>query len=462
MLKTYSPLTLLLLLGILGFSACGDDDDNNTNNPVIGTITDIVEDAPNFTVLRDALNATELGGRLDAPTIQYTVFAPTDEAFAAAGIDVGSLSEEELTNILNYHVIQGTGFRTTADFAEGDSEEGSRNTQAPADNNLPLSINRSGETITINGVATAVGNPIIAVNGYIYPIDQVLIPPTLLDRATRAGNFTTLLSLLERTGLDDVLSGEGDFTVFAPTDAAFTAAGINAGLLTDEQVTNLLLYHVLGMSVVAADIPAGQSFQMTLNTAASPDSSNLSLFIDNGSSVTLNGGATVVATDIFGTNGVIHPIDMVLDPEDATIVNFAVLADELDSLVLALTATDLVDDLMGDGPFTVFAPVNSAFAAAADTIATLSGDTLTQVLLYHVVSGANVTSDQLMNGMNITTASTLSGNLSVSIQQDADGNDLPPVLVTPDGTNVNFVTTDIQATNGVIHLIDAVLLPDLD
>ena len=455
MTKHFPLLTLLLCSLVLGLSSCGDDDES-PNNPVIGSITDIVQGDAQFSVLAAALERTDLAIRLDQPTARYTLFAPTDAAFANAGIDLASLSDQELRNILSYHVISGSIIRD-GDIADGRSEQNSFNLTAPGDDNaIQLTFDNDGSTIRINNAANVSGDRILAVNGSIYPIDMLLIPPTIVDRAVLNGQFTTLIAALQRTGLDQVLSDTGSYTVFAPTDAAFTASGLNLATLTDEQVRQLLLYHVLGTGIAAADIPGGQSFQTTLSTAG-PDSSALSLLITNADPITINADATVLATNVFASNGVIHPIDMVLEMQN--IVDFVTKANALDSLQAALTAANLVDDLMMDGPFTVFAPVNAAFTAAADTIATLSDSQLVNVLLYHVVSG-NIRSEDLMEG-DLT---TLSGGqtVNVAINQDAEGNDLPPVLITADSTNVNFITTDIQATNGVIHLIDGVLLPDLD
>ncbi len=455
MIKHFPLLTLLLCTLVLGFSACGDDDDT-PNNPVIGSITDIIRNDAQFSTLAAALERTDLAIRLNQPTARYTLYAPTNDAFTAAGIDLASLSDTELRNILSYHVITGAVIRD-GDIEDGRTQRNTFNLTAPGeDNAIPLTFDNDGSTIRLDNAANVSGDRILAVNGSVYPIDALLIPPTIVDRSVLDGRFSTLIAALQRTGLDDVLSDTGSYTVFAPTDDAFAASGLNLATFTDEQVRQLLLYHVIGQGIDAASIPGGQSFQTTLSTAG-PDSSALSLLITNADPITINADATVLSTDVFASNGVIHPIDMVLEMQN--VVDFVVKASALDSLQAAVTEAGLVNDLMMNGPFTVFAPVNAAFGAAADTIATFSSDTLTEVLLYHIVSG-NIRSEDLEEG-DLTTLSD-DQTVNINIDQDADGNDLAPVLITPDSTRVNFITTDIQATNGVIHLIDGLLLPDLE
>lgn len=454
MLKQFPLLTLLLCSLVLGFSSCEDDD--VPNSPYIGTIADNIADDPQFSMLAAALDRTGLDAYLDVSTRRLTLFAPTDAAFQASGVDVGSLSDEELADILRYHVITGT-IVDAEDIADGDSEVNSTNQTGPGPNALPLLFNNSGGTITINDNATVTSSESGLVNGTIHTIDQLLVPPTVVDRATLDGRFSILLSALERVDLDDVLADAGSYTIFAPTDDAFTASGINLSTLSDENLTRILSYHVVSTGIAAGDIPGGVSYQRTLSMDG-VDSVNYSLLLNSaGDSVVINGESDVIGTDLFASNGVVHAIDMVLSPQN--VVDFVVKSPMLDSLQQALMAAGLVDDLMGAGPFTVFAPTNAAFTAASDTIATLSEEQLLSVLQYHVALGrtsaGDLEDDMMINGIN-------GQSYTVVINQDDDENDLPPVLITPDSMQVNFITTDIQATNGVIHLIDGVLLPKLD
>lgn len=455
MLKPYSLLTFLLIGVLLSFTSC-DDDDADQGRRFTETVADLLAADPQFSTLYGALERTGLDARLADPNQVQTIFAPTNAAIEASGVDLAALSDEELTNILNYHLLPGRILSRNVDFLTEESEFATNNTTSAGENAIPLSIIRDGSTLTFDGgEATVEGDALRGVNGAIYALESLLIPPTIADRAIRAGNFTMLLAALERTGLTEVLAAAGDYTVFAPTDEAFDTAGVDLTGLSDDAVRQLLLYHVLGAGVATEDIAAGQSFENTLSTDA-PDGAMLSLFIDNPGTVTLNGSATVVTPDIFTANGVIHAIDEVLMPQ--SVVEFAVLADGLDSLVNALTAVGLVDTLVGnDDPITVFAPVNAAFASASDTIATLGTGQLTSVLLNHV-AGGNLRSDGLTDGLQISTLSMQAVSVST---QDEDGEERDAVLITSDSTEVNFIQTDIQATDGVIHLIDGILLPNL-
>ncbi|MBK7318538.1 fasciclin domain-containing protein [Candidatus Villigracilis affinis] len=277
----------------------------------------------------------------------------------------------------------------------------------------------------------------------------------IVDTAVADGRFTTLVAAVQAAELVDTLKGEGPFTVFAPTDDAFAAlpAGTLDSLLLPENkqaLTDILLYHVVSGNVMAADVTA-------LTSATTVLGKDVTVKVDMGN-VYIN-DAQVIITDIATSNGVIHVIDAVLLPpadeaameEKNTIVDIAVADGRFTTLVAALTAADLVETLSGDGPFTVFAPTDDAFAALpAGTLDTLllpeSKQALTDILLYHVVSGKVMAADVV----------TLSGATTVL------GKDV--TITVKDGKvflndTVQVIITDIEASNGVIHVIDAVLLP---
>lgn len=272
----------------------------------------------------------------------------------------------------------------------------------------------------------------------------------IVDTAVADGRFTSLVAAVQAAELVDALKGEGPFTVFAPTDDAFAALpeGTLEELLKPENkqaLTDILLYHVVEGKVMAADVTG-------LTNAATLLGKDIAIKVDMGS-VYIN-DAKVIITDIETSNGVIHVIDAVLLPSDEeaqTIVEIAVADERFSTLVAALTAAELVETLSGEGLFTVFAPTNDAFAALpAGTVENLllpeNKQALTDILLYHVVSGKVMAADVV----SLTSATTVLGkDLTITVR---DGK----VFL---NDTVEIIITDIEASNGVIHVIDAVLLP---
>ncbi len=280
-----------------------------------------------------------------------------------------------------------------------------------------------------------------------------------------AGNasYSILNEALVATGLNTALEASGPFTVFGPNNDAFNALfdtlsltdadgdGSRVDELADllglDEVSEILLYHVVGSEILAANVPV-KAYVNTLSTDA-PDNRNLSLLVEKRSSgVVLNNGATVVAADIRATNGVIHGIDAVMSLP--TIVSHASNNGDFSALVGALATADLVSVLLLSGPYTVFAPVNQAFTDISATVETLTLDQLTEVLTYHVVAG-NRQSTQLVAGpVTALNNQVFTVNVGTSVT----------IVDTTTGIS-NVVATDVQGTNGVIHVLDRVLLPVL-
>ena len=265
----------------------------------------------------------------------------------------------------------------------------------------------------------------------------------IVDVAVANGNFKTLAALLTSAGLVDTLKTDGPFTVFAPTDAAFAKVDPKtiAALKADkEALKKVLLYHVAAGNLPADKVIAAKEVT-TLNGAAA------AVVVKDG--VVTVGGAKVVTPNVGASNGVIHVIDSVmLPPAEPGIVEIAAGNPDFSTLVSLLKEADLVSALEGDGPFTVFAPTNEAFAKVpADTLAALKADKvkLKAVLTYHVVSGKIMAADVPAKG----DVKSLEGDTIAVTRTDAG--------VTVDGAKV--VKADIKAKNGVIHVIDAVILP---
>jgi uncharacterized surface protein with fasciclin (FAS1) repeats len=280
------------------------------------------------------------------------------------------------------------------------------------------------------------------------PTDPV-VDENIVEIASTTPELSTLTQALQAADLVQALQAAGPFTVFAPDDGAFAAlpAGELDRLLQPEnqaELQEVLQYHVVPGELFAADLSEGQ----TLTTLTGE---TLEVSLSGGASVN---GASVTQADIEAVNGVIHIIDAVLLPPQPTITEVAAATDDLSTLVTALTTAELDDDLAGDGPFTVFAPVNSAFdALGADVVAALlqegNRQLLTDILGYHVVPGAAVQSGDLTDGQTVTTLQGEELTIGVS------GGD-----VTVNGANV--ITADVEAANGVVHLVDGVLVPEVD
>lgn len=266
----------------------------------------------------------------------------------------------------------------------------------------------------------------------------------IVDTAANAGQFKTLVAAVKAAGLVETLKGEGPFTVFAPNDAAFEKLpkGTLELLLkpeNKEKLTNILTYHVVAGKVMAKDAAK-------LTEAETVFGQKLSIDATDGVKID---GAKVISADIECTNGVIHVIDSVILPKD--IVGVAAANDDFSTLVAAVKAAELVETLQGDGPFTVFAPNNAAFAKLPEgTVAELlkpeNREKLTAILTYHVVAGKVMAADVV----KLTEAATVQGQ-KVKIEVK-DG------TVHVDGAKV--IATDIKCSNGVIHVIDSVILPE--
>jgi len=410
------------------------------------TITDIVVGSPDHNTLEAAVIAADLAGTLASPG-PFTVFAPTDAAFAM--IDpavIESLLADpsgDLTSILTHHVVNGV--------ADGTNSFGGMRISICFGQNLEFDIN--GGAITINGINVSVVD-IKADNGVVHVIDAVLIPEitanTVVDIVVNSPVHTTLETAVIAANLQGALSGPGPFTVFAPTDAAFAAvdpAVLNA-LLADPSgaLTEVLTTHVVSGQAEAASLFDGQKMGNLLGQ-------NLNFTI-GGNGAFVN-DVRISVTDIKADNGIVHVIDAVLLPNfgvptiPETVLDVVVNSPDHNTLETAVLAAGLQDALAGPGPFTVFAPTDAAFAAVDPAVLnSLLADpqgSLTQVLLYHVVSGVAST-DNIFDGMVLP---SLQGS-PLNIRVNGNGAFINDAQIT---------VTDIRTKNGVVHVIDAVLVP---
>jgi uncharacterized surface protein with fasciclin (FAS1) repeats len=283
-------------------------------------------------------------------------------------------------------------------------------------------------------------------------------PKNIVDLAKADANLSILVDAVVHADLATTLSGTDKLTVFAPTNAAFTAllTALGKAKITDvdkNTVRAILLYHVTAGEVKSSAITTGYVSSLS---PFGTTTSNMSIFAEKGTGVKVN-GANVVTADVSASNGVVHVIDKVMTLP--TVVNHALNNPNFSILVQALTRSDLGVDyvglLNGTGPFTVFAPTNAAFAALLTELGVanlnaIPAATLNSVLQYHVVNGANVLSTQLTNGQQVTTfgGSKFTVNLTGGAKiKDANNRES------------NIIATNVQGVNGVVHAIDKVILP---
>jgi transforming growth factor-beta-induced protein len=438
--------SLILFFASSILIACGDDEEDTTPTPTgPGTIADIAAGDDQFSTLVDALARVDLVTTLqgDGP---FTVFAPTNAAFEALGVDLNTLSDEDLTEILLYHVIPGEVAST--DLPEGQLYASTASATGPNGAALSILVERSGTTVTVNNAANVSTPDVDASNGVIHIVDAVILPLDVVGHASANANYSSLVGAVDGAGLVPTLQGDGPFTVFAPDNDAFAQVDLSG--LSQDEITNILLYHVLGGAVASTDLQDGNTYAGTANTTG-PDDTSVSMLIQkSGDGVRVNDAANVAVADIVATNGIIHAIDAVILPLD--VVGHASANSDFSELVNALGVAEgnLVATLQGDGPFTVFAPVNSAFEDIAAVVAGLTPAELRDVLLYHVVGGANVLSSTLSDGQVVTTVNT--GEFTVNVGTEV-------TITDAQGGTARVVFTDVQATNGVIHVLDKVLLP---
>ena len=446
----------------LNFDSTATFDDGSCiySNP---TIYDVVVGSSDHTLLEVAIDSCGLGGTLSGSG-PFTLFAPTDAAFNA--LPTGTLAAllndvPLLTNILLHHVVGDSVM--SGMLSNGQVVTTLLNTD------VTVTINTSG--VYIDNALVTVAD-ILADNGVVHVIDAVLLPNpgctdpnatnydstaiiddgsclyatnTVYDVVVTSADHSVLEIGIDTCGLDGYLSGPGPFTLFAPTDAAFNALGpvTLLALLADlPQLANILKHHVVADSVMSGMLSNGQIITTLLGTDVTVTITPSGVYIDN---------AMVTVADIVADNGVVHVIDAVLlppAPVSNTVYDIISSSTDHTTLNLAIDTCGLAGTLKGAGPFTVFAPTDAAFnALPTGTLAALLNDLpqLTNILQHHVV-GDSVMSGMLSNGQLVTTL--LGTDVTVTI--NSSGVYIDNAMVT---------VADIVADNGVVHVIDAVLLP---
>ena len=418
--------------------------------PMTTTVVDVIAGSPDHTLLATAVGAAGLVDALSADG-PFTVFAPTDAAITAVveALEITPeelLASEDLGAILQYHVAAGQAM--SGDLSDGQMIE----TLLGPD--VTVSITMDG--VFINDAQVTVAD-LAADNGVVHVIDAVLLPPappttTVVDVIVNSPDHELLEAAVGAAGLVDALSADGPFTVFAPTDAAVTALvealEITAEeLLALENLGDILKYHVVAGEAMSTDLSDGQMIATLLGPDVTVTINEEGVFIND---------AQVTVADIVADNGVVHVIDAVLlpsAPPTNTILDVIQNSPEHMLLAAAVDAAGLAGALSGTDTLTVFAPTDAAITALVEALEITPADllaleTLGDILKYHVVAGLAMSSD-LSDGQMIATL--LGPDVTVTINEEG-------VFI----NDAQVTVADIMADNGVVHVIDAVLLPPTD
>lgn len=451
----FLSIIAIALVASFTLSSCEEDDNDPTPAP-INDVVELAQSNSNLSTLVAAVVAADLATTLkgDGP---FTVFAPTNEAFAK--LDDGVLetllaNPTVLADLLKYHVVSGKVMSTSL----------SNTNVSTLLMGKTISVSVSGG-VMLNGTAMVTTADLEATNGVVHIINEVLIPEgfelpkeNIVTIASQTPSLSILVEALSMfPNLVEALSGDGSYTVFAPTNEAFAAL---LGVVGQEQLSDIpesvieriLKYHVIaGASLMSTDLSNGQMASTLLG-----ENDKVTVQIE-GQSVKIN-GANVTAANIEASNGVVHVVDAVLVPELElsivnTIVQPAYFSKDFTVLTQAVVTAGLLETLINpDANLTLFAPNNAAFEAAGITsLAGLTANDLAPILKYHVL-GAKVYG----NGLPVTgsAVSTLNGDFYLSINSS--------------GAFINGLTQVTKATlagealdygNGVVHLINRTLLP---
>ncbi|MFH4967699.1 fasciclin domain-containing protein [Gaetbulibacter sp. M240] len=465
-MKSFKNIFSLFFMAVLVLSCFKDDhvlENKLSLNPK--NIGEIISENPNLSNLASALETSNLLSTLSTTTT-YTVFAPDNSAFT--GVDLSSLSEEEITNVLLNHVIR----TTTPDFTET-MTSGYLSSLASGPDNTRLSIYiNKGDAVLVNGQAAIMDDSkdLGATNGIVHVTDNLVMPATLVDHILANPDYSLLAAALERAELVDVLNGADIFSVFAPNDAAFEkfmmdveeAFGWTAlDQIPIDTLTEVLLYHVVsGTNLVSGD---------ALNTTQTSVQGESFTIGENGSVDDMSyTNAALNLTDVQATNGIIHGVDKVLLPNtvfqsilDKTLNiiercndrDFSAFTAAIEKVGLtSMVSTDQLTALVpSNGAFTTFFLTINNFDSLDDFDTPEELAALKSLVEYHLAAGTTL-SGGLTPGMTIE---TLNGE---SITYDDMAMSFAPTH--ENAPNSTIVNADIGANNGVIHEIDNVLVPD--
>ena len=424
------------------------------------TIVQIAAGNSDFSILVKALLKPELSDLLAAasdPTSDLTVFAPTDAAFdvtldALGKESIDDLPIDVLREIVTYHILGGA-------VMSSELSNGEVPTLLP---NESITVDIT-DGVKINGTKV-IAPDIKAINGVVHVVESVLLPSyaasavgTISEVILFDPNYTILVAALKTAELLETVSTTDDLTLFAPDNAAFIAAGITSlEGLDKEALTPILLYHVLGAQVLSTQLPDDG-----MATTLSSDQMIYLGYLNN-DVVLINGLTKITGVDMVKSNGVVHTIDRTLLPPAGDVVDIAIALSDMGddseftvlvSLLASDTYSDVTTALKAAENVTVFAPTDAAFGDISDVIETLTEEQIRTVLQYHAAP-ARVFSSQLVDGQVIGMLSGETVMVNIS--------DTGVTLTDKSGaTDANVVEVNVHGSNGVIHVVDKVLIPTL-
>lgn len=466
-MKISKKIYLLMLVALAFIVSCDDDDELY---PLLGddprNISEIIEESPSLSTLLSALSQAGLDETL-RETTTYTVFAPENDAFA--GIDVSSLSEEELENVLLNHVLS----TVTADFTST-MTTGYLTTMAtgPEDYNLSFFVDANSE-LRFNGVASLVDGlyDLGATNGILHTVNGILLPPTVVDHALANPNYSSFAAAVEAAGLTDALMEDGPYTIFAPSNSAFEAfmTQLNGafGWSALEDIPLDILQEVVNYHVVNESNLLSGEFDGSIQTTSQGEGFTLNADLIDDASYT---NAGIELTDIQGINGVVHGIDKVLLPDsvfqsvlDATLNivercndrGFTAFLDaaEIAGLTSSLSADNITAFVPNNDAFVALLAVSESFSSLEDFDTPEEIATLTDLLNYHLYAGQLMAGD-LTDGQEIT---TIYGD---TFTVDLTGDEPKLIPTFEEAIPSAIVNSNIGATNGIIHELNRVMIPD--
>lgn len=463
-LKFINKLAILLVIALTVFS-CDEDDKIYPVTNEIKSISDILAEN-NLSIFEEALTLVEANATINVNDGNHTVYAPTNEAFNALFSKLGVTSLDEIDNLetlILYHIREARIPEFSNNLTTGYIDMLATD---PTGNNLSLHINTEDDGLLLNGTASTVEGlyDLGATNGIVHTINTVLIPPMIPDVAEANSDYSTFVSAIKQVALEETLRGEGPFTVFVPTNIAFTsfmqAVQSELGYASLSEVPEDLLKPVLEYHIIKDEnsLIGDMNGQEKVTVQGETIAINGTV-IDDKSEVDAN----VTLSDIQMVNGIVHVIDRVLLTtqfaeaiKDATFNVYLRAKDA--GYATFIEAVDLVglSDALKVDTFTAFAPNDAAFTGfmgslGYSSLADFDIDVLKSVVEYHLVASTMLSAD-FTNG-DVTTAQGENFTLDLTDPE-------APVIVSKFGNPAGFEITDLGAVNGAVHGIKRVLISD--